>query len=80
MSKQSSKSPPPPAQPEESPQPVTFNRRWYWLRAGLVAALVFIFVMWFAYPTRGTTAIVWAGGLAAAMLGYFVVSYYLLNR
>jgi hypothetical protein len=76
MSKKSTEEPP----AESDSRPVTFNRRWYWARAGLVAGLAFLFVLWLAYPARGTVAILWAAGLSAAILGYFVFSYYLLNR
>jgi hypothetical protein len=56
------------------------NKRWYWIRTAIVTILTFVVVMWFAYPARGNLAILWAAGLAAAILGYFVFSYYMLNR
>jgi len=68
-----------PANGKRGGQPVQFNRRFYWIRAALVTALVFIFVLW----TRRETpdgAYLWASGFAAATLLYFVVSYYMLHR
>ena len=41
---------------------------------------MFIFVVWFMLPRAGNTAYLWAGGFALGILGYFVVSYYLLRR
>jgi hypothetical protein len=76
----SKKNQPPADQQNDTREPVAMNKRWYWIRASLVAVLVFIFVMWVSYPTRGNVAILWAAGLAAAILGYFAFSYYMLNR
>lgn len=61
-------------------QPVQFNRRFYWIRAALVTALVFIFILWSRRASLDTTAYLWASGFAAATLLYFVVSYYMLRR
>jgi hypothetical protein len=61
-------------------RPLQVNWRIYWLRAGIVTVLVFALIMFLLYPTRGTIAILWASLLAAAILGYFVVTYYFLNR
>lgn len=69
----------PPAAPKEEPSPPTDNR-WYWIRTALITGLTFAVVMWYAYPARGNVAILWAGGLAAAILAYFVFSYYKLYR
>lgn len=70
---------PPPAPADDAGQ-TAMNKRWYWIRTALVTILTFVVVMWFAYPARGNVAILWAAGLAAAILGYFVFSYYMLNR
>jgi hypothetical protein len=69
---------PPPAADDAGQ--TAMNKRWYWIRAALVTILTFALVMVLAYPTRGNVAILWAAGLAAAILGYFVFSYYMLNR
>jgi hypothetical protein len=74
------KSHPPDEPQQDDPKPIAMNWRWYWIRAALLTVLIFILMMWFLYPTRGNIAILWSAGLAAAMLGYFVASYYFLNR
>jgi hypothetical protein len=76
MSKKANK---PPAD-KRGGQPVQFNRRFYWIRAVLVTALVFIFILWSRRASLDTTAYLWASGLAAATLLYFIVSYYMLRR
>ena len=78
MSKQ--KTPPPEPQPEEKPQFSQAQRRWYWVRTALLTVLMFTFVMWYTYPSRGPIAILWSAGLAALILGYFTFSYYKLYR
>jgi hypothetical protein len=71
----------PPAAPKEEPSaPQPSGNRWYWIRTALITGLTFAVVMWYAYPARGNVAILWAGGLAAAILAYFVFSYYKLYR
>lgn len=71
----------PPKEPEEDQFKVTTNqKRWFWIRTVLITVLMFIFVMWYAYPTRGNIAILWSAGLSAAILAYFVFSYYKLYR
>jgi hypothetical protein len=71
----------PQEEPEESNLTITDGqRRWYWIRTILLTVLIFLFVMWYAYPTRGNVAILWGGGLSLAILGYFVFSYYKLYR
>ena len=72
-------------QADETPEakdkrPLQVNWRIYWLRAGIVTVLVFALVMILLYPTRGAVAIRWSALLAAAILGYFVVTHYFLNR
>lgn len=71
----------PPVEPEENESPVSpAQKRWYWIRTALITVLLFVFVMWYAYPSNGNIAILWSAGLAAAVLGYFVFSYYKLYR
>ncbi len=71
----------PPIEPEQNnPQPSTMQKRWFWIRTILLTILIFIFVMWYTYPANGSVAILWSAGLAAAVLGYFVMSYYRLYR
>jgi hypothetical protein len=71
----------PSQEPEQNSFKVTPNqKRWFWIRTVLITVLVFILVMWYAYPTRGNIAILWSAGLAAAILGYFLFSYYKLYR
>ena len=77
MTKQ--KTPPPPPQ-EKKPQITQAQRRWFWIRTVLITVLMFAFVMWFSYPTRGATALLWAGGLAVLILGYFTWSYFRFYR
>ena len=52
----------------------------YVIDAVIITVLMFIFVVWFMLPRVGNTAYLWAGGFALGILGYFVVSYYLLRR
>lgn len=71
----------PPAAPEEEPPAARpAGNTWYWIRTALITVLTFAVVMWYAYPARGNVAILWAGGLAAAILAYFVLSYFKLYR
>lgn len=71
----------PQEEPEESNLTITEGqKRWYWIRTILLTVLIFLFVMWYAYPTRGNVAILWGGVLSLAILGYFVFSYYKLYR
>lgn len=73
--------PKPPTEPNDDPPPVTAaQKRWFWIRTILLTVLIFIFVMWYTYPSRGNIAILWSAGLALAVLGYFLVSYYKLYR
>lgn len=55
-------------------------KRWFWIRTALLTVLIFIFVMWYTYPTYGNIAILWSAGLAGLILAYFVYSYYKLYR
>lgn len=71
---------PPPEPQEEGPQFTQAQRRWYWIRTALLTVLMFAFVMWYTYPSRGPIAIVWSAGLAALILGYFIWTYYKLYR
>lgn len=71
----------PPADPEENDQEISpMQKRWFWIRTTLLTALVFIFILYYTYPTSGNGAFLWAIGLAAAVLGYFLFSYYKLYR
>ena len=71
----------PPVEPEENEQETTpAQKRWYWIRTALITVLLFVFIMWYTYPSNGNIAILWSAGLAAAVLGYFVFSYYKLYR
>lgn len=71
----------PQVEPEDNNVSITEGqKRWYWIRTIMLTVLIFVFVMWYAYPARGNVAILWAGGLALALLGYFVFSYYKLYR
>ena len=71
---------PPPEPQEEERQFTQAQRRWYWIRTALLTVLMFAFVMWYTYPSRGPIAIVWSAGLAVLILGYFTWSYYKLYR
>jgi len=55
------------------------NRR-YWLRVSIITIGLFAVVLWANYPTRGSSAFLWAFGIAGAILGYFVISYFLIRR
>lgn len=71
----------PPVEPEENePQISPTQKRWYWIRTALITILLFVFIMWYTYPANGNIAILWSAGLATAVLGYFVFSYYKLYR
>jgi hypothetical protein len=71
----------PPDEPNKNLPEITANqKRWYWIRTVVLTVLIFVFVMWYTYPTRGNIAILWSAGLAGAILGYFVFSYYKLYR
>lgn len=70
----------PPDEPEDNNTTSPINFRWYWLRTALLTVLIFIFVMWYTYPSNGAIAILWSAGLAGLVLGYFVFSYYKLYR
>lgn len=41
---------------------------------------MFIFVLWFMLPRSGNIAYLWATVAALAILGYFIVSYFMLKR
>lgn len=71
----------PPVEPEENTHETSVaQKRWFWIRTALITVLLFIFVMWYTYPSNGNIAILWSAGVAAAVLGYFVFSYYKLYR
>ncbi len=71
----------PPQEPEDTNSGVSqAQKRWFWIRTALLTVLCFVFVMWYTYPTRGNAAILWSAGLAGAILGYFILSYYKLYR
>ncbi len=70
----------PPVDPEDDQSVSPLNKRWFWIRTTLLTVLMFIFILYYTYPTRGNGAFLWATGLAAAVLGYFVLSYYKLYR
>lgn len=71
----------PPEEPGDAgPRVSQAQKRWFWIRTALLTVLVFIFVMWYTYPANGNIAILWSAGLAAAILGYFIFSYYKLYR
>ena len=71
----------PPTDPQgEKPQFSQAQRRWYWIRTALLTVLMFAFVMWYTYPSRGPIAILWSAGLAGLILGYFAWSYRKLYR
>ncbi|MCA9866053.1 MAG: hypothetical protein KIS95_04530 [Anaerolineae bacterium] len=71
----------PPVEPEQnSAQPSAMQKRWFWIRTILLTVLIFVFIMWYTYPSNGNVAILWSAGLAGAVLGYFVLSYYRLYR
>lgn len=71
----------PPVEPKDDEQRVSAGtKRWFWIRTALLTILIFIFVMWYAYPTNGNIAILWALGLSGAILAYFVFSYFKLYR
>lgn len=68
-------------EPEENSHGATAGqKRWFWIRTILLTILIFIFVMWYTYPTNGNIAILWSAGLSLALLGYFIFSYYKLYR
>lgn len=72
-----------PTEPEENSPDATVTpgqKRWYWIRTVLLTILIFVFVIWYAYPENGNSAILWAAGLSLAILGYFALSYYKLYR
>ncbi|MCL4805503.1 MAG: hypothetical protein KJ046_14460 [Anaerolineae bacterium] len=71
---------PTPEQEESTPQVTAGQRRWFWVRTGLIAALTFIFVVWLVYPTRGSVAILWALGFTAVVSSYFILSYFRFYR
>lgn len=54
--------------------------RRYWIRAAIVTLGLFGVIAWTSYPTRGASAFLWAGGIAGAILAYFVISYFLFRR
>jgi len=56
------------------------SSRQYWIRAAIVTIGLFAVVLWLNYPTRGASAFLWAFGIAALVLGYFVVSYLMFRR
>lgn len=56
------------------------TKRRYWIRAAVVTLGLFGVIAWTNYPTRGAAAFLWAGGIAGAILAYFVISYYLYRR
>lgn len=56
------------------------NWRGWTVRAVLLTVLVFAFVLWRLYPIRGNAAFLWAFGLAGLIMGWYVISYYILNR
>jgi hypothetical protein len=56
------------------------NWRAWMIRGVLLTVLIFAFVLWRLYPILGNTAFLWAFGLAAAIMGWTIFSYYLLNR
>ena len=71
----------PPSDPQEQkPQFTQAQRRWFWIRTALITVLIFAFVLWYAYPSRGAGAILWSAGLAVLTLGYFALSYYRFYR
>lgn len=61
--------------PDDRERPAAgMNWRWYWIRTALITVLMFLFIL-YLNDDRGASAYLWAGGLALATLGYFVVSY-----
>lgn len=54
--------------------------RQYWIRSAIITLGLFALVLWLNYPTRGTSAFLWAFGIAGLILGYFVISYLLFRR
>lgn len=74
------KTPPSDPQEEEKLQFTPAQRRWYWVRTVLLTVLMFAFVMWYTYPSRGPIAILWSAALAGLVLGYFAWSYNRLFR
>lgn len=62
------------------PRAPELNWRAWMIRGVLLTVLIFAFVLWRLYPILGNTAFLWAFGLAAAIMGWTVFSYYLLNR
>lgn len=58
----------------------TLDWRSWGIRALLLAALIFGFVAWQLHPVLGNTAYLWAALLGGLILGWFGISYFLLNR
>ncbi len=55
--------------------------RRYWIRAAIVTIGIFGVVLYTNYSTRGPqSALLWALGIAGAILAYFVISYFLFRR
>ena len=55
--------------------------RRYWIRTAIVTIGIFAVVLYTNYSTRGpTSALLWALGIAGAILAYFVISYFLFRR
>lgn len=72
----------PPADKEKSPESrgVGMSFRGWMIRGALLTVLIFVFVLWRLLPVVGNTAYLYAFGLAGAILGWTLFSYYLLNR
>lgn len=71
---------PPPPPPPPDKQVGALNWRGWVIRGVALSVLIFAFVAWRLEPIIGTMAFVWAGLLAAAIIGWLAFSYYLLNR